>query len=166
MARPRPSSLAASDNIVLQIECVCNTAPVDLDDLSRCQQSLVHAAARYGEPQRLTADDGAEVAARAERPSAAIAEACDLGELRRELGGGGHSQGRSSNTAPPSSAGQRGVSETPWTVSSKPRSLLATVVIGCRHVSETFGTRSVTSRASDSSGANSAFLGNSSVFQE
>src|SRR3989442_15539418 len=62
---------------------------VDLDELSRCQQSLVYAAARYGEPQRLTADDGAEVAARAERPSAAIAEASDLGELRRELGGGG-----------------------------------------------------------------------------
>src|SRR5713226_2904200 len=69
---------------------------VDLDDLSRCQQSFVHAAARYGEPQRLTTDDGAEVAARAERPSTAIAEASDLGELHRELGGRGHSQGRSS----------------------------------------------------------------------
>src|SRR6266849_4450716 len=77
-------------------------ALVDLDDLSRCQQSLVHAAARYGEPQRLTADDDAEVAAGAERPSAAVTETSDLGELRRELGGhGGHgglSHGRSSNT--------------------------------------------------------------------
>src|SRR5207245_6320631 len=62
-------------------------ALVDLHDLSRRQQPLVHAAARYGEPQRLAADDGAEVAARAERPPAAVAEASDLGKLRRELGG-------------------------------------------------------------------------------
>src|SRR5437667_10984682 len=109
--------------------CQDMAALVDLHDLSWRQRSLVYAAARYGEPQRLTADDGAEVAARAERPPAAVAEASDLGELRRELGGGGggHSQGRGSHPPPPSPTDQRGVREPPCTVSSTPRSPRAPV---------------------------------------
>ena len=66
----------------------------------------------------------------------------------------------------PRRAGQRGVSENPWTVSSNPRSLRETVVILDRHTSVSGCTRSAISRASDSSGANTAFAGAADTFQE
>src|SRR6266566_4038205 len=79
--------------------CQDMTALVDLHDLSWRQRSLVYAAARYGEPQRLTAGEGAEVPARADGPPGREAGAPALGEPARGGGGGGggHSQGRSSN---------------------------------------------------------------------
>src|SRR5207248_11483221 len=77
-------------------------------------------------------------------------------------GRGGHAHGDgpppSSRAQAPNRAGHRGVSETPWMVSSKPRSLRATVVIWCRQVSAVAGASSARSCASDSSGANHAVL--------
>src|SRR6185312_13697096 len=95
------------------------------------------------------------------------------GQIIRNLGGGiepetraqlhairttaPHTQGPSSRRALPRCAGQRGVMEKPWTVSSNPRSLRATVVISERQISASGCTCTGMLRATDSSGANIAF---------
>src|SRR5438093_4914721 len=137
---------------------------VDLDDVARLQHALIDTACRDRHREGLPAVDRAEVAAAAERPAARVAQAADLGELageRREA----HLPPPSSSEHAPRRAGQRGVSENPWTVSSKPRSLRATVVISERQTSVSGCRRSATSRVSDSSGANTAFAGAADAFQ-
>src|SRR6266540_7134047 len=138
---------------------------VDLDDVARLQDALIDTACRDRQREGRPADDRAEVAARAERPAAGVAEAADLGELAGERREAHVPPPPSSSEHAPRPAGQRGVSENPWTVSSKPRSLRATVVISERQTSVSGCRRSATSRASDSSGANTAFAGAAAAFQ-
>ena len=59
---------------------------VDLHDLARREDALIHAAGRNREAHWVAAHDGAEVAARPERPAARVAVASDLGELSGKLG--------------------------------------------------------------------------------
>src|SRR5207247_3941568 len=58
----------------------------DLHDLARREDALIHAAGRNREAHWVAAHDGAEVAARPERPAARVAVASDLGELSGKLG--------------------------------------------------------------------------------
>ena len=53
---------------------------IDLQDLVGVQAALRDSAARHQQPERVTADDDAEVAARAEHPIACIEPPPDLGE--------------------------------------------------------------------------------------
>src|SRR5882762_7869499 len=139
---------------------------VDGDDVARLEQSLVHAARRNREGERFLVHDGAEVAAGPERPAALVAVPADFRQVFGEcLETQAAEPPPSSSEHPPRRAGHRGVSENPWTVSSNPRSLRATVVILERQTSASGCRRSVTSRASDNSGANTAFAGAVAAFQ-
>src|SRR6266542_3128509 len=127
---------------------------VDLDDVARLQDALIDTACRDRQREGRPADDRAEVAARAERPAAGVAEAADLGELAGERREAHVPPPPSSSEHAPRPAGQRGVSENPWTVSTMPPSRRGTVGIADAHSAASACTRG------QSSGANLGWSAN------
>src|SRR6059036_3132188 len=133
-------------------------ARLDFHDVTRLQEPLVDTAGRNGESEWIAADDGAEIAARAECPATLVTVTAELRELPGECFERNQAaEPPSSSEAAPRRAGHRGVRAMPCTVSSNPRSLRATVVIGDLQISASGFTRSVISRVTDSSGAKNAF---------
>src|SRR5579859_1656603 len=64
--------------------------PVDFDDIPRFEKPFVYAASRDGEPERIAADDGAEIAARAEHPAPHVEVASDVSKLPCQSFEAGH----------------------------------------------------------------------------
>src|ERR1041385_3257116 len=68
---------------------------IDLDDVARLQQALVHPTRRDRQRERCTLDDSAEITAGAQGPAPRAREAADFGELGGECGesvGGSHAR--------------------------------------------------------------------------